>query len=57
MTAYELIKELQHWGPNDEVVVKNGRDYNSIEYDIIGVGAYPDFSRKEGGDSPAIIIG
>ena len=27
MTVYELIEELQQWSPNDEVVVKQGRDY------------------------------
>lgn len=55
MTVYELIEELQHWNPNDNVIVKYGKDYNNIEYDIIAVGAYADYS-KEGCDSPAIII-
>lgn len=52
MTVNELIFALRQWDGTDEVVVK----FNGEEYSIIDLGTYADYSDKEGGDSPAIII-
>lgn len=54
MTVGELIYKLKtEWNLSDEVVVKQG----DIEYDIVGVSEYADYHFKEGGSSPAILIG
>ena len=53
MLVCDLINELEKWDPNDDVVIKTN---DGDEYDIRGVGEYYDWSRKEGGESPAILI-
>lgn len=52
MTVGELKAQLSDWSDDDVIVVKHGDE----EYDISHVGVYYDWSYKEGGDSPAIII-
>jgi hypothetical protein len=57
MTVEDLIYELQeYWDPKDDIIVKmKGHEIDS-EYDIVGVTWYADYSNKEGGSSPAILI-
>ena len=52
MTVNELIFALRQWDGTDEVVVK----YLDEEHNIIELGEWYDYSGKEGGSSPAIII-
>lgn len=54
MTVGELINELQNCDWNDEVAVK--AIGTEKEFGIIGVGEWYDYSGKEGGSSPAILI-
>lgn len=57
MTVEDLIWELQkNWDPKDEVIVKMQGHLSDTEYDIVGITWYPDYSNKEGGSSPAILI-
>lgn len=55
MTVGELIRQLQEWNLDDEVIVKRHYPLEDEEYDISHVGEYYDWSNKEGGSSPAII--
>lgn len=56
MLVCELIRELEKWDPNDDVVVKMIGHLDDTEYNISHIGEYYDWSGKEGGSSPAIII-
>jgi hypothetical protein len=57
MTVGRLISELQeHWNLDDEIIVKMQGHVNDTEYDIVGITWYADYSNKEGGSSPAILI-
>ena len=55
MTVGELIRQLQKWDNNDEVIVKRQCPLEDEEYEISHVGVYYYWSNKEGGDAPAII--
>lgn len=55
MTVGDLISELEKWDLNDDVIVKMCGPLDT-EFDISYVGEYYDYSGKEGGSSPAIII-
>ena len=56
MTVGELKAELERWDDNDEIIVKMHGHLSDEEYDIVELGVYYDWSNKEGGNSPAIII-
>ena len=56
MTVGELKAELEKWDDSDEIIVKIVHQVSDMEYDIEYIGEYYDWSNKEGGSSPAIII-
>lgn len=57
MTVGRLISELQeHWNLDDEIIVKMLGHIDDTEYDIVGITWYADYSNKEGGSSPVILI-
>ena len=56
MTVGELKEELERWDDDEVIIVKMLCHLSDEEYDIVRMGEYYDWSHKEGGSAPAIII-